>query len=147
MKKKIEKVSEAAAVLSVKSACQRGRSMRNCARCPLTVYEGGKIPNCGEVVGEAIDFLMQNIVADDETGKFEPLYKKVCGLGYKGVELPEVIETVDVLEVPVPNCQGTCSECSRKKLIGGMVFCQAFHNFTHPDGYCYRYEPVDKSSQ
>lgn len=147
MKKKIEKVSEAAAVLSVKSVCRRVRGMLDCIRCPLTVYEGGEVPVCEIVVREAIDFLMQNIVADDETGKLEPLYKKVCGLGYKGVELPEVIETVDVLEVPVPNCQGTCSECSRKKLIGGMVFCQAFHNFTHPDGYCYRYEPVDKSSQ
>lgn len=147
MKKKIETVSEAAAVLSVKSACRRVRSM-HCFRCPLTVYEGGEVPACEIVVREAIDFLMQNIVADDETGKLEPLYKKVCGLGYKGWELPEVIETVQVaMEVPVPNCQGTCSECSRKKLIGGMVFCQAFHNFTHPDGYCYRYEPVDKSSQ
>lgn len=51
---------------------------------------------------------------------------------------------------PPKECDKSCEKCiNHKKVNADMLFCDFWHNFTEPQGYCYKFEaekPVDNSA-
>lgn len=115
--KEIESEAEAIAILMKDRYCSH---IGNCKDCPLSMYEPKEVATCSVVWTKALQFL-----GIDEhlrgTEIFDLLEKKASGRK----EL----------------CEGTCEGCLHsKEHTSGLLFCESFHNFTHKEGFCYRFE-------
>jgi len=129
--KKIQTTSEAAAILVFAS---RGCHTTECDECPVMMYSETR--SCTEAKAKALTFLsgLGNIIRFSDALLMFDTVADIEGDG--------VCKTVRV------EPEGTCENCAQMKSIGDvMMFCRSFHNLTHPDGFCYRYEPVDKSPE
>lgn len=141
---KVENLREAIALIVARGLCER----QACSTCPMNVNKDGKPGNreCDNNKRRVDVFLGKRLGMKYffEKGKKDPA--RIAYDFVMGLDLDK--------EKPKENPKaGTCATCLFSQMhTSGILFCKSWHNFTHDDGFCYRYDggkiedkpPVDK---
>lgn len=134
--KKIATVEDAIAVIATEAFCDH----MSCKDCPIRMYEVKKGHNCSDVKDEA-----ENLLAAELCGGTKIDKETVIAVYNRIVEHAPEPKPEPVAETaPDEPASKTCLECLKaRRHESGILFCESFGNFTHEDGYCYRFEPSD----
>lgn len=133
--KPIDSLEDAVMILAARQNCNAG----GCDSCPIHAYDHTDL-KCGERTCEALVFITgskENVFTYCESRN---LRKNLVNAPFKKRQA-------------LKKMQGTCATCLFSQMHPcGIRFCKSWHNFTHEDGFCYRYDdgkiedkpPVDK---
>lgn len=123
--KEIATVEDALLILATERICG------SCRECPVRMYEASKGGDCNRTLDKARKFLAKHYGTDtDKDGWKNVVSKELCAhLGSNHTQTDEEA------------CEGTCATCLSSDMHpSGIRFCHSWHNFTHDDGFCYRYK-------
>lgn len=135
--KKIQTIEEALAILVEHETC----SGRNCDDCGMQMYEKHKGGGCINVHHEATQFLAVNLGLD-------PGQHLSGNHIYSYLMKQPVPSTIPAKEpVPVIDRCASCKTCKNYNPVGGVPFCNAWHNYTQPEGNCYMYDPATERDE
>lgn len=141
--REVESLKEAIALIVAHDAC----SSQSCDTCPMNADRNGN-PGNGECGGNK--------------RRVDKFWKKRFGVNYfNGRPKDSARAAYDFImgsdldkEKPKEKPKaGTCATCLFSQMHpSGIRFCKSWHNFTHNNGFCYRYDdgkiedkpPVDK---
>jgi hypothetical protein len=133
--KKIQTIEEALAILVEHESCN-GRSCKNCG---MRMYEKRKGNECIDVRNEATQFLALNLGLD-------PGQHLSGNHIYSYLMKQPVPSTIPAKEpVPVIDRCASCKTCKNYNPVGGVPFCNAWHNWTVPEGNCYQFNPLKET--
>lgn len=112
----------------------------DCSGCPVHLYHTG-CTNSNNHNKEIARKAMKLLGADIDFSSDEKMYASINAMEGKVRTSKQSAK------------KGTCATCLFSQMhTSGILFCKSWHNFTHDDGFCYRYDggkiedkpPVDK---
>lgn len=133
--KKIKTIEEALAILVEHETCN-GRS---CDNCGIRMYEKRKGGGCREVRDQATQFLALNLGLDPG--------QHLSGNHIYSYLMKQPVPSAIPAKEPVPvidRC-ASCKTCKNYNPVGGVPFCNAWHNWTIPEGNCYLFNPLEET--
>ena len=134
--RKIQSIEEALAILVEHESCNG----RECKFCGIRMYESRKSHGCRDVVSSATQFLALNLGLD-------PGQHLSGNHIYSYLMKQPVPSTIPANEpVPVIDRCASCKTCKNYNPVGGVPFCNAWHNWTVPEGNCYLFNPLEETA-
>lgn len=137
--KEIRTVKEAMAIIFEHNKC---KEIETCEECGIYMYERNKCCDCYEVIDDANDFLKSKLELGNK-GRISgsDIYSFLTSLPASVPEPSKETERKTSVAVDSPSCD----TCDKYNPVGGVPFCNAWHNYTSPEGHCHLFSPVDKS--
>ena len=121
--KPIDSLEDAVMILAARQNCDADV----CDSCPIHAYDHAD-NKCAERTVKALAFI---------TGSKENVFTYYKSKNFR----KDLVNASFKKSQELKKMQGTCDTCLSSQMHpSGIRFCDYWHNFTHEDGFCYRYK-------